>query len=80
MPGVGRGRTPGSEGPLGIRDASFVGIVEGVVIEFRRRCRRWRTADHGPVKKTPRTAFISYGIPDPLCPPLPSLLRKLRQE
>ncbi|KYQ59941.1 hypothetical protein ALC60_01038 [Trachymyrmex zeteki] len=36
MPGAGRGRIPGSEGPLGIRDASFVGIVGGVVIESTR--------------------------------------------
>ncbi|KYM86884.1 hypothetical protein ALC53_03807 [Atta colombica] len=62
MSEAGRGRIPGSEGPLGIRDASFVGIVGGVVIESTRRCRRWWTADHGPVKETPRIAFISYGI------------------
>lgn len=34
MLGVGKGEDSGKrEGPLGIRDASFVGIVEGVVIE-----------------------------------------------
>lgn len=80
MPGAGRGRIPGSEGPLGIRDASFVGIVGGVVIESTRRCRRWRTADHGPVKETPRTAFISYGIRTLPARTPPPPLRKPRQE